>query len=121
MVKTLLLQGVYGGIDSIATNASSLADIISAQKAVGTTIRVGGEDEDSETVAFLTFISVECLAGKGKAVYKGLSDYIIQQCPSKSKDLLEKCMIGDDRGQTAWMINERLINMPHQVVPPLHR
>ena len=91
---------------------SELADLIVKQVSVGTMIQVENEPED--VYGFITALSlhqyrhVECI--------QQIRRFLIEKCPEESK----KDMLRVLNGKCGLVISERLVNMPYQLVPPLH-
>ncbi|KAF2483132.1 p21-C-terminal region-binding protein-domain-containing protein [Neohortaea acidophila] len=116
-LKTLLRQ--LFDVDNQLFDLSELADMILAQPLLGTMIKCDGEDSDP--YAFLTVLNMH--VHRGKAVMQQLSQYLSQRVADHAgmRDSLAKLLdAGDGKAQVGLVLAERVINMPHQTVPPMY-
>jgi len=110
MVKSLLTQGTTALVPGIENELSDLTNDICEQCASGTTITVDGD--------VYTFISALSGGFYGKKKYmQKFRSLLESKCPAVHKNALKTAL----RKGFAWLLSERLINMPHHVVPPLHK
>jgi hypothetical protein len=110
MVKSLMSQGTVGLVPGMAAHLSELAEDICAQAACGTTVVVDGH--------VYTFVSA--LSGSHyaeKAYMRALRAAVDSACPASMRAALSKAL-GEG---FAWLISERLVNMPNDIVPPLYQ
>ncbi|KAJ1918101.1 Mss4p nuclear export [Mycoemilia scoparia] len=126
-----LLEAMFDE-DSPEFNLSELSDIIVNQPEVGTTVKAA--DEEDDIYAFLSVVNLN--AHKDKQVVKQIKHYLLEKIKrhssakgsaatanSKKEDLtaFEEIMNGRDqnKGDIGLLINERFVNMPPTIVPPL--
>lgn len=99
-------------MDSHDFAVSDLADIIVNQVEVGTTIRV-----DESLVGFATVVP-HLTDDSNPEPIKELAKFVLDKCPTdESRIKLEKILSGTKR--CGWIFNERLLNLPPQISPPL--
>ncbi|KAJ3178038.1 Mss4p nuclear export [Geranomyces variabilis] len=120
-LKSLLRQTFANDADLIPT--SVLADLIISQPAVGTTVKT---EENPDPYAVMTALSFATHANhEGIAAVRA---YILDSARKaigggsvgdSASSIAEKVQGVLDGGKAAWVVNERLINMPPQVVPPM--
>mmetsp|Transcript_19906 Transcript_19906/g.39071 ORF Transcript_19906/g.39071 Transcript_19906/m.39071 type:complete len:369 (+) Transcript_19906:216-1322(+) len=110
MIKALIMQGTAGLMPKIAPDLSELAGDITEQGAVGTTICV-----DKEVYGFASAIAFNHY--QKKAYFANLKEWLVGACPASKKSDLE----GAFEEGLAWVVSERLVNMPGQLAPPLLR
>lgn len=92
--------------------ASEFADIITSQIPVGTMIGVEGE---SDVYGFITALNLSRY-GKFQCIAQ-IKEYLLSKCPESSRLEFGKVLESD---KTALVINERMVNLPYQLVPVLH-
>ncbi|KAJ3021638.1 Mss4p nuclear export [Thoreauomyces humboldtii] len=107
-IKSLLRQTFANDADVMP--ASALAEIIIAQAAVGSTVKVVDEQDPYALMTVLGFAQ----HGEAEGV-KEVKAYLSEKA--------RKAGCGDQFDSilpdAGWIINERLINMPAQIVPPM--
>ncbi|KAJ3158779.1 Mss4p nuclear export [Geranomyces michiganensis] len=126
-LKSLLRQTFANDADLIPT--SVLADLIISQPAVGTTVKTEENPDPYAVMTALSFathkshegiaaVRAYILDSARKAVYtkKQQASTADSSATTTTADRVEAIL---DSGKTAWVVNERLINMPPQVVPPM--
>ncbi|PVU94954.1 hypothetical protein BB561_002139 [Smittium simulii] len=113
-VKRLLIQTF--GEDHELFELSELTELIIKQNLVGTTVKVTGEDDP---YAFLTVLNITELAET--AVFKQISKYLLDKSSKnmKANMKLKEILSPNVSQDVGFIINERLTNMPAQVVPPM--
>jgi len=111
MTKELLLRGTAGALPQISGDVLyALATDVVEQGALGTTIKV-----DDSVFAFLSLLSV---SHYGKRPYmEYILNHIRSECPTDKKEEL-KSLISSG---VAVCFNERIINVPVQLIHPLHK
>lgn len=109
MVKSLLLQGTAGLVESFKQNLLDISDDVCAQAACGTTITV-----DSDVYAFVSALSEKHYADR--SYMKSIIQLLESTCPAEHSSQLEKIR----NSGLALLITERLMNMPNEVIPPLY-
>ncbi|KAJ1805868.1 Mss4p nuclear export, partial [Coemansia sp. RSA 2599] len=106
-----LLMGVFGD-DSEDFDIGSLADLCLAQTAIGSTVKM---DETGDPYAFLTVLGMQ--EHGQKEVVGQIRQYLLKKVPGSEKPRLEKILAAN----VGLVLNERIINMPPQIVPPMFR
>ncbi|KAJ2080834.1 Mss4p nuclear export [Coemansia sp. RSA 988] len=101
------------GDDAEEFNLSGLVEVILEQNAIGSTVKV---EEGGDPYGFMSVVDIR--AHKEKTVVKQMRQYLEkkadgQQIGGRLKEILD--------GHTGLLINERVINMPPQVVAPMLR
>lgn len=115
----LFLSKWLGG-DGAASDAwlrghRELADIVCRQATVGTVIRAD-DSEDSGPLAFLTAISLS--THRDAKCVQCILDHVASKAPASAADRLGRMLAGGK--VTGLLIQDRLINLPHRLVPALH-
>ncbi|KAF2164973.1 hypothetical protein M409DRAFT_67654 [Zasmidium cellare ATCC 36951] len=118
-LKTLLRQLL--DVDNQLFDLSELADMILAQPLLGSTVKCEGNESDP--YAFLTVLNMH--SHREKNVIKQLTNYILSRSKASNDDgnlheQLQKLLSPDSDAQVGLILNERFINMPHQIVPPMY-
>ncbi|KAJ3300434.1 Mss4p nuclear export [Borealophlyctis nickersoniae] len=113
--KSLLRQTFSN--DAELVHLSELADLVIAQPNVGTTVKVDGT---TDPYALLTVINLN--AGKDKECVKAIRSYLLDKS-KKSATIQSRLtsLLNSDTSSVGLIINERLLNMPPQVVPPMFK
>ncbi|KAI8916538.1 p21-C-terminal region-binding protein-domain-containing protein, partial [Powellomyces hirtus] len=109
-LKSLLRQTFANDSDLIPT--SELADLIIAQPSVGTTVKV---EDEHDPYALMTVIGFTEHAEKGSV--KAVREYVLEKARKAGPGVADQ--VETLLPTAAWLVNERLINMPPQVVPPM--
>jgi len=109
MVKSLMHQGVTGLVPGMGDLLSDLTEDVCTQAACGTTITV-----DDQVYSFVSALAAKHYHDQPYMV--NLLKVLEAQCPSNKKGALKAAQ---DEG-LAWLLSERLVNMPNDVVPPLY-
>ena len=107
-----LLSVLFGVADAQNLPLSEMTERILAQKSVGTTVKCDGEESDP--YALLTAIPLDVEGEYCKA----LNALIESKCP---KDQKERVVASALKKHNLFLFNERLINMPPQIAPPMFR
>ncbi|OMJ13912.1 Protein bcp1 [Smittium culicis] len=105
------------GDDQELFNTSELAELITEQKLIGSTVKVSGEDDP---YAIFTVLNMTTL--KDKQVIKQLKEYLISKSSKVSDQKLHEnlsSILNNNDKHVGLLINERLTNMPAQIVPPM--
>ncbi len=96
-------------------NVGELVDIIIGQSgAVGTVVKVAGEEEVygvTSVISFGHYASSECI--------RQLTKFILSKCPADQRPRLEKMLRSSEHGHTGFIVNERMVNMPNEMALPL--
>ncbi|PVU86056.1 hypothetical protein BB559_006690 [Furculomyces boomerangus] len=114
-IKRMLISSF--GDDHDAFDTSELADIIVKQKLIGSTVKASGEDDP---YAFLTVLNMHELSDKN--VIQQIKNYLLEKS-GKTRVVKEKLaeILGETGKDVGIIFNERLMNMPVQVVPPMFK
>eukprot|EP00163_Fabomonas_tropica_P003560 TRINITY_DN1305_c0_g1_i2.p1 TRINITY_DN1305_c0_g1~~TRINITY_DN1305_c0_g1_i2.p1 ORF type:complete len:260 (+),score=9.27 TRINITY_DN1305_c0_g1_i2:189-968(+) len=95
-------------------NSSELVDHIISQKTVGTTIKIG---DGTDIFGFISVINVQRYAGLD--CVSQIKDFVLSHCPAHEKDRF--LAMWDDKTKPLGIVfNERMVNLPLQLVPHLH-
>ncbi|OLL27098.1 Protein bcp1 [Neolecta irregularis DAH-3] len=107
-IKNLLKQLLGAYSDPI--DISALTDLI-VKDSLGSTVKVDGKESDP--YAFLT---------NNPGIQK-LSQYLLEKSKAETNiyGKLSQLMTADSKFQLGLIFTERLINMPHEVAPPMYR
>ncbi len=96
-------------------NVGELVDIIIGQSgAVGTVVKVAGEEEVygvTSVVSLAHYSSSECI--------KQIKKFILSKCPADQRPRLERILRSSEHGNTGFVVNERMVNMPNEMALPL--
>ncbi|ORE18765.1 hypothetical protein BCV71DRAFT_178879 [Rhizopus microsporus] len=98
-LKKLLTQ--LFSSDAELINLSDLADILIEENHVGTTVKV--DDQKSDPYAILSVINLQQ-----------------QKCPKKNGPLHQAVSEILNHKQVGWVVSERFINMPVEIMPPMY-
>ncbi|SAL99376.1 hypothetical protein [Absidia glauca] len=111
------LLGQLFASDAELIEVGDLVDIIIEENQVGTTIKVDGQESDP--YAILSVINLqEQKANKGVV---SLCQYLSNKCPKKDQALHKAVMnILSLEKPVGWIVSERFINMPVDVMPPMY-
>ncbi|KAI9090994.1 p21-C-terminal region-binding protein-domain-containing protein [Phlyctochytrium arcticum] len=117
-LKSLLRQTFTDEAEEISL--SELADLIIAQPAVGSTVKC---DDGQDPYALVTVVNLE--EHKDKKCVKGIKDYLTSKTrkggQAQAASSGAEQIVGALNKTTGLILNERLINMPPQIVPPLFK
>jgi protein BCP1 len=119
VVKRFLTQ--LFGPDQELLALSALADMTVEQRLLGTCIKVDGSESDP--YALLSVLNLT--EHREQSHVRGLIDYLMERC-RKNEQATQVLRGSLERGtgpatDVAFLVNERLINMPAQVVPPMFK
>ena len=112
-LKTLLRQLLDA--DHQLIDLSELANIILAQPLLGSTVKCEGQESDP--YAFLTVLNMT--EHRFKPVMQAIKAYLSSKARSSSTEAIAKVLDATD-GQVGLVLTERVINMPHQTIPPMY-
>ncbi|KAJ2805704.1 Mss4p nuclear export [Coemansia guatemalensis] len=101
------------GDDAEEFNVSELVELILEQNAIGSTVKV---EEGGDPYGFMTVVDMR--AHSGKTVVKQIRKYLEKKADGQKMGGRLREMLD---GHTGLLINERVINMPPQVVAPMLR
>lgn len=116
-LKTLLRQ--LFDIDNQLFDLSALADLILSQPMLGSTVKCDGNESDP--YAFLTVLNLH--QHRETPVIRQLSEYLILKSRASDGTALRQLgtlLAPTSDAQVGLILQERFINMPHQVVPPMY-
>ncbi|GIZ41611.1 hypothetical protein CKM354_000491000 [Cercospora kikuchii] len=116
-LKNLLRQ--LFDADNQLFDLSELADLILSQPGMGSTVKCDGKESDP--YALLTALNLN--HHKMKPVILNLTKYILSRAKASGNpglQQLEQLLAPDSKAQVALVLNERFINIPHQVIPPMY-
>jgi len=112
-VKTLLRQ--LFDVDAALLDISGLADLILAQHTIGSTVKVGGKENDA--YAFLTALNLH--EHRAKQPVAGLIRYVAERAAtSEGLSAIPQLLSSGER--VGLVLAERLINMPPEIAPPMY-
>ncbi|CCI40003.1 unnamed protein product [Albugo candida] len=97
---------------SLSFDTAEMADIIVNQVEVGTVVCVAGEPD---AYGFITALNLHHYEDK-KCIQQLLS-YVRKHCPLDQKDEFEEIF---ETKRVGLLMNERLYNLPYQLIPALH-
>ncbi|KAJ2851800.1 Mss4p nuclear export [Coemansia brasiliensis] len=100
------------GDDSDLFNLSELVDMILYQNAIGSTVKVDGE---SDPYAFMTVLGMK--QHEDREPIKQIREYLLRKA-GKRRDEVAKLL---DTSNAGLLFNERVVNMPPQIVVPMLR
>ncbi|KAI8084507.1 p21-C-terminal region-binding protein-domain-containing protein [Halteromyces radiatus] len=103
--------------DAELIQIGDLADIIIEENHVGTTIKVDGQESDP--YAILSVINLK--EQKENQGVSSLCQYLSNKCPKKDQTIHKTIMnIFSLEKPVGWIVSERFINMPVEVMPPMY-
>ncbi|ORZ08143.1 p21-C-terminal region-binding protein-domain-containing protein [Absidia repens] len=103
--------------DAELIQVGDLADIVIEENHVGTTIKVDGQESDP--YAILSVINLK--EQKANAGVASLCQYLANKCPKKDEALHKAVTkIFSLNDPVGWIVSERFINMPVEVMPPMY-
>ncbi|GME83165.1 unnamed protein product [[Candida] boidinii] len=107
------------GDDSVTFSLSDFADMVLKDGHIGTTIKTDGKESDPFSILSVINLS-ENLESPS---VKKLISYIFEKTSKKAQFnvLLRQLLSPKSKFKTAWVISERLINMPVETVPPMYK
>jgi len=112
-IKNFLLPFLEGQ----AFNAGDLADLIIKQNEyVGTVVKVEGEDE---TYGFVSVVNLH--KHKDLTAVRQIKEYLLSKAPNQSEKERLESLFNDESQPLGLLFNERLINLPPQLAPHLHK
>lgn len=109
MVRALISSGSSAWIPGV--NISDVANDVCEQCAVGSTVKVEGQ-----VYGFLSALSAKYY--DSREYYRDFLQAINETCPENLREPLRNWLSGRD---FAWLVSERMINLPHQLVRPLNQ
>ncbi|KAI9320223.1 p21-C-terminal region-binding protein-domain-containing protein [Dichotomocladium elegans] len=95
------LLGQLFSTDAELINIGDIVDILLEENHVGTTVKVDGQESDP--YAILSVINMTHF-----------------KCPKKESSVVEKILSPDSDKHVGWVVSERFINMPFEVMPPMY-
>lgn len=101
---------------------SELADLILSQKEVGTVIKTELEEDTGnqnvDTLALITILNMKYYRDKNviQQIKKYISDKVDQYATEENKFVVKNILVSEKIG---FLINERAVNLPMPLVPPL--
>jgi len=116
----ILLKQIFGN-DHEYINLSDLADLVLSQPLLGSSVKVQSEDPKKEDpYAMLSVLNMQ--EHKDKVSIKQIKTYLNERLTKKPVSLKKlNGYLNDESKPVGLLLNERLINMPPQVVPPMFR
>ena len=114
-IKTLLRQSF--GDDAECIELSGLADRLIQQDSVGTAVKV--DEEDHDPYALVSVINLT--ANKEQSDVQSLTRYLLEKSRKHSKEHDKFTRLLSSDKQLGIVMNDRLINMPPQIAPPMFR
>jgi len=116
----ILLKQIFGN-DHEYINLSDLADLVLSQPLLGSSVKVQSEDPKKEDpYAMLSVLNMQ--EHKDKISIQQIKKYLNDRLTKKQVSLKKlNGYLNDESKPVGLLLNERLINMPPQVVPPMFR
>jgi protein BCP1 len=115
-LKNLLRQ--LFDVDSQLLDLSALADLILTQPwPMGSTVKVDGKETDP--YALLTMFSLH--QHRESAAVQDLVKYLTEKAQSNEALSQLAAVLSNPNSRVAFIISERLINVPSEIVPPLYK
>ena len=118
-------------LDSTQYNISELADLIVAQEEVGSIIKA---DSNEDAFGFLTVLNLHKLKvckfviefqGKlfiqDKQCIQEIKKFMLSRVNEKEKKVQLQNILEDESKSLGLIVNERMINLPAVLAPPLHK
>ncbi|ORZ03842.1 p21-C-terminal region-binding protein-domain-containing protein [Syncephalastrum racemosum] len=102
--------------DAEDLNVGEIVDIMLEENHVGTTVKVDGQESDP--YAILTTINMQ--DKKDNAGIKALRTYLLNKCPKKEQEAVEAILAPTSPKHVGWVVSERFINMPMEIMPPMY-
>ncbi|GLE02026.1 hypothetical protein PINS_up010864 [Pythium insidiosum] len=93
-------------------DVSGLANIVVSQAAVGTMVCVDGEDD---VYGFITALGLQRYASETSV--QQIVQYVTKRCPADDAARFQQLL---STRRVALVVNERLVNLPYQLVPHVH-
>ena len=116
-LKALLRQ--LFDIDNQLFDLSELTNMILEQPLLGSTVKCEGQESDP--YAFLTVLNLQ--EHRSKPIIQTLTKYLLGRAARESSSMKDLSVLLDasSSGQVGLILTERLINMPHQIVPSMYK
>jgi len=109
-------QFLLNYLDGKVFLTTDLADLIVTRKEIGTSIRVNGTDD---SYGFVSVLNMHHHAGV-KAILE-IRNHMLQKCADKAtRDVLVSLFTDSSKG-LGLLLNERMVNIPDALAPPLHQ
>eukprot|EP01017_Pseudomicrothorax_dubius_P028763 TRINITY_DN3440_c0_g2_i3.p1 TRINITY_DN3440_c0_g2~~TRINITY_DN3440_c0_g2_i3.p1 ORF type:complete len:317 (+),score=93.25 TRINITY_DN3440_c0_g2_i3:29-979(+) len=116
---------INGLLDGLSFRSSQLADIVVNQSVVGTMVGVADDEDnagrpnkDKNVFAFATILNLTLY--RDKDVIKEIKKFILDKNKAHN-DEDESFITAVDAPRVGFFINERILNVPPQLVPILHK
>ncbi|KAJ2157139.1 Mss4p nuclear export [Coemansia sp. RSA 552] len=110
-----MLQSSFGD-DNEEFGLSELTDLILEQNLIGSMVKVDG-GEDADPYAFMTVLGMD--EHKERTVMKQLREYLLKKAEkAQVSGQLQKIL---DSSQVGFLLNERVVNVPPDIVVPMLR
>ncbi|KAI9227488.1 MAG: p21-C-terminal region-binding protein-domain-containing protein [Piptocephalis tieghemiana] len=106
------------GSDHTLLDTSGLADTVVGQPLLGTCVKTEGSESDP--YALLSVLNLTHRVQEGEAPIQGLVEYLRGKVQGNAQ-LAKVLSLKKDEGHVAFLMSERLLNMPWQVAPPMYR
>ncbi|KAL1915097.1 uncharacterized protein VTP21DRAFT_7578 [Calcarisporiella thermophila] len=115
-IKRLLTQ--LFSADAELFNLSELAELIIGQPLVGSTVKVDGPESDPYSL--LTVLNLN--HHKEKQSIQEFKKYLLDKTKKQPIHVkLAELFADGSRHDVGWIVSERLVNMPVQIVPPMYK
>ena len=96
----------------LSAQVSALAHLLSVQTAVGSTIQA-----DGHVFGLASFVSMT--QHKDAPFVRACREFVVSNCPEGDRADVER-YLDSSTFNVGWMMNERIVNIPQQLAPPLH-
>ncbi|KAF4549345.1 putative p21-C-terminal region-binding protein [Elsinoe fawcettii] len=113
-LKALLRQLLDA--DATLFDLSALADLILSQPHLGSTVKCDGQESDP--YAFLTVISLKAHAAN--PAVQTLTSYLSTRSKTNPSLAPLSAILADESAHVGLVLQERLVNMPTEIVPPMY-
>ncbi|KAI8142995.1 p21-C-terminal region-binding protein-domain-containing protein [Fennellomyces sp. T-0311] len=113
------LKRLFGQLfssDAELIQTGDIVDILLEENHVGTTVKVDGQESDP--YAILSVINTQQF--KDNAGIKSLRSYLLGKVPKKD-EAIKSLLSEDSDKQVGWIVSERFINMPMEIMPPMYK
>ncbi|CDH50009.1 protein bcp1 [Lichtheimia corymbifera JMRC:FSU:9682] len=110
------LFGQLFSTDAELINLGDIVDILLEENHVGTTVKVDGQESDP--YAILSIVNLNHF--KDNEGVKSLRSYLLSKCPKKNVDTINAIMAPESKKHVGWVVSERFINMPMEIMPPMY-
>ena len=113
-IKNLLKQLFSNDHERI--DLSGFSNVIVNQGSIGTSVKVDG---DSDPYALMTVVNLK--QHEELEFVKQIKVYLMERIKKQPAEKQQKLKDAFEKKQIAFLVNERLVNMPVEIVPPMFK